>query len=838
MAPWIVLLIAATVLTAEPAAKIDVAVRVVDTNGGPVAGVHVNFQRSGRNQEWDVVVLGDLSVTAADGSYRTAIEPGTWDISLVGPIVPMELREQQINRRTGTLEIKVDRGVALSGRVRSTDGSAIATKAVVAIEGSSPLQTAVTDASGAFVFEHAPRGKLVLSAQSGGLFSTNGASVDVQSPSSDVALTVPKPGRVEGFVLAREDQQPPYEFSVKVERLKEKRTASFDLTGGKFAIDVPAGTISLAIHANGFIDATFDKIVVTEGNVTKIGNIPLDRVASLFGLVTDPAGAPLQGAEVTLLRDEERVDYARTNERGEYEVDTNGGDYVVELSRDGFLRARKPVTVHNGQHTRLNAMLERGRELHGRVVDASGLPIAGVKVYVIHRCCSPAESASDGSFVITGLEDGSYAFRAEKKGYVDNTLHIDVPSDPLRVELARGGVITGTIRNVAPDDRAKLTVEARKDGMRKSGEIDPATGNFRIDSVSEGKVRVLAAIDNNYAQARFVDVEVVNGVAAPADIDMAGGVTITGRVTRDGVPVDGDVGVYTQGAAPMFGQTFSTHGGSYEATHVEKGQCLISFRMPDGRNVYVGGATVTGDMTFDIELRGATVSGRVTDKSTGAPLAGVRVTIGGAESETQVTDRNGMYAFDLVLDGYRTVVAEPAHYVAQLASVKVEGGRAQVVDLALTPAESAVFRIVDTLGHPVHASIVVFDRENMSVFGGTAQDGVVQAWLTPGTYRVMMHDPQYVKLCDIPVTVPGPETTVALSHGVTVFVRSAGKSQFRATLVSRSGNRDCWPFGDSDPNGAAAILHVAPGEYVLEVNGGRQYPLSVVDGKNATITIE
>lgn len=123
MARWIALLIAATVLAAEPR-KIDVAVRVVDVNGEPVAGVHVNFYPSARHTEWDVVPFGDPSVTAADGSYRTAIAPGMWDISLVGPIVPVEMRKQDINTRTRTLEIRVDRGVPLSGRVRYTDGSA------------------------------------------------------------------------------------------------------------------------------------------------------------------------------------------------------------------------------------------------------------------------------------------------------------------------------------------------------------------------------------------------------------------------------------------------------------------------------------------------------------------------------------------------------------------------------------------------------------------------------------------------------------------------------------------------------------------------------------------
>jgi protocatechuate 3,4-dioxygenase beta subunit len=833
MARWIALLIAATALAAEP-----VSVRVIDGNGEPVAGVYVNFHPSERN-EGSILFVGDMSVTEADGSSRKTIEPGTWDISLFGPIVPLELHKQAITARTRTLEIRVDRGVALSGRVRYSDASAIAKKASVTIEGSSPLQTAVTDASGAFVFEHVPRGKLVLHAQSGGMFAIDGASVDVKAPSSDVALTVPKPGRVEGFVRARDDQQPPYEFTIEIERLEQKRSASFRLTGGKFAIDVPAGPIKLVALANGFSNASVDHIVVTEGNVTKLGDIQLDHVASLTGRVTDPDGVPLKDAEVRLFRDEERVTGAATNERGEYVVEAEGGEYVVEIARDGFFRQRKSIAVSAGQQKRLDAKLERGRELRGRVVDASGLPVAGAKVYVIHRCCAPAESASDGSFVIAGLEDGGYGFRAEKKGYVDNTLHIDVPSDPLRIELARGGVITGTIRNVAPEDRAKLTVEAQKDGMRESGEIDPATGNFRIDSVSDGKVRVIAAIDNNYVHARFANVEVVNGVAGPVDIDMAGGVTITGRVTRDGVPVDGTVGVYTKGAAPMFGQTFSTHGGSYEATHVEKGECLISFRMPDGRNVFGGATTVTGDMTYDIELRGAVITGRVTDKATGAPLAGVEVTIGGAASETQATDRNGMYAFDLVIDGYRTVIVKPAHYVAQAVSIKVEGGRAPVTDLALTPADSAVFRIVDaTTGRPIHATIAVFDHENMSVFGDTAKDGVVQAWLVPGTYRVMVQEPQYVKLCDIPLTVPGAETTIALSHGVTVFVRSASKSAFRATLLPRSGSVDCLQFTSSDGKSAAAIMHVAPGEYVLEVEGGRQYPVSVVDGKNATIAIE
>jgi hypothetical protein len=830
MARWVALLIAATM--------IDVAVRVVDERGEPVLGVHVSFYPSPKNAAWGVLLAAESSTTAADGSCQTKIEPGNLDIALYGPIVPQQLRRQEISAEKHALEFTVDRGVPLSGRVIYRDGSAITKKASVSIQGSSPPQVATTDADGAFAFEHVTRGKRVLRAEIPGLFVIDSGPSEATAPSSDVVLTVRKPGRVEGFVRARDGQPVPSEFGIEVDHPDGKRTRWFRLTGGQFAVEVPPGRIDLTARAEAYSSAAVHDIVVKEAGLVKAGIIELDRKANLYGRITGPDRAPLKAAGVTLLRDEQPVGHTTTSDAGEYTMEADAGDYTAEIERKGFLRRRELVALTAGKFARLDAALDRGMELRGYVVDASsGQSIPDAAVSVNGDCCETAVSARDGSFAIIGMEKGHYDFRAKKKGYLAKRLPIDVPSPSLRVELARGGVITGTIRGVAPADRAKLKVQVLA-SEPQYGEIDAATGAFRIEGVSDGKARVLAMVGDDRFRSRLAEVEVVNGEGGPVEIDFADGARISGHVTLNGVPVDGTVGVAITSPLPFFGQSVQTRGGYYEATLTGKGACGISFSMPDGRRVYNGKTVVTGDTTYDIDIRGATLTGRVTDQTTGFPLVGVKVSIGTLASETQLTDGAGMYAFDLLPDGYRTVTAQPDHYVSKMVSVKVADGRAPATDLALTPAEAAVLRIVDAAnGRPVSASVVLTGEG--TAHQGRADGGTLMVWVAPGTYKAIVENSEYAKVCGVPVTVPGPETTISLSRGGTAVIRSNGSNSASwARLVPRSGNRDCSRSGMSDGKSAVVILHVAAGEYVVEVSGGREYAISIVDGRTTTMTID
>jgi len=95
--------------------------------------------------------------------------------------------------------------------------------------------------------------------------------------------------------------------------------------------------------------------------------------------------------------------------------------------------------------------------ISGRVVSESGQPLAGAAVFVraagLPSVGRSTTSNLEGDFQITGLENALYYITANSPAYVSAPLEIETPlptyrvGDSVRVELIRGGVITGTVTN-------------------------------------------------------------------------------------------------------------------------------------------------------------------------------------------------------------------------------------------------------------------------------------------------------------------------------------------------------------------------------------------------------
>ena len=99
---------------------------------------------------------------------------------------------------------------------------------------------------------------------------------------------------------------------------------------------------------------------------------------SLIGTVTDPAGAVVAGAKVTVRSEERGVSYgAVTNESGNYIVtQLSVGDYSAEFEAPGFQRlVQKEVRIALGTSTRVDAQLTVGQVTEQVNVTSSAPPL-------------------------------------------------------------------------------------------------------------------------------------------------------------------------------------------------------------------------------------------------------------------------------------------------------------------------------------------------------------------------------------------------------------------------------------------------------------------------------
>lgn len=108
--------------------------------------------------------------------------------------------------------------------------------------------------------------------------------------------------------------------------------------------------------------------------------------------------------------------------------------------------------------------------INGRVVNESGQPMIGATVFV-----RPAAGAmmsrntttnAEGNFQVSGLEPAQYFVNANSPAYIAPQIDADIPlptyrvGDSVRLELIRGGVITGTVTNATGDPLVGVRVRA------------------------------------------------------------------------------------------------------------------------------------------------------------------------------------------------------------------------------------------------------------------------------------------------------------------------------------------------------------------------------------------
>jgi hypothetical protein len=128
------------------------------------------------------------------------------------------------------------------------------------------------------------------------------------------------------------------------------------------------------------------------------------------------------------------------------------------------------TTTSNSSAPSTNTSEPTVGNITGSVVNESGQPFAGVQVLVRQvNSTVPGRSSttdSEGNFRVNGLTSGLYVVSASAPGYVQTPGDPNEPlahyriGDNVRLELIRGGVITGSVTNTAGEPLIAVSVRA------------------------------------------------------------------------------------------------------------------------------------------------------------------------------------------------------------------------------------------------------------------------------------------------------------------------------------------------------------------------------------------
>ena len=841
---------------------VPVRVQVVDGsgNGVPAANVTVSIADSGESRFNDTILCRDCP-TDDKGVLEISLAPGPREFAVSGDRIVARRVRHEVSRGAPAVTIRVEAGALIQGRVVAADGNTVLPEdLMVAVKGA-PFGTGGVriGEDGSFKISDAPAGRLTLVVQklSEGTMAT-GPELEVTAPATGVILTAPKLGRIEGRVVDRASKQPIREFTVRLRRNRGSGGSSgsprtMQSEDGIFVLDaIPSGIVDVMVTAPGYATAVLSNV---NGDDTREPlEVQLERGGSVAGRVTRK-GRGVAEAYVSLAGNRgPGGPSATTDSEGEFILDgLAAGEYTIQVFRRGSPNVRKTVEVATGREERVQIEIPEGASVAGRVLDEYGQPVGRARIYTrgMGGTSTSTDSDADGAFTLEGITEDSTVLVAEKSGYLQATVEDfnAKAGSGVTLTLRRGGTVRGQVRGLTEQEMASVRVDAFGRGTRTSARPD-ASGQFTLTGVPEGQVAIRANLEGESERSAHAAVEVANGTAPAVDLDFAAGFPVRGRVTRAGAPMR-LVAVMFQpvkrGANMRQARGEANADGVYEVRIPEPGEYRVIVESGAMAGlVEAGTVTFSGPVTHDIALEGSPLRGRVVDAA-GQPIASVLVAatrVGASRGPLSATsDADGRFSFEVVPPGKYMMRTTKQRYASEVQELEVRESGMPDVELRMREGDRAVLRIVDAATRkPVErAAITIVDGAKRTLHTGDAfreDDGAFRVWLAPGQYVARIWSPGYIQ-ATANVTVPGPETQIAMSRGGRIVLQGTKPGAVRGFLIDATTGRKSM----QTPIPPGVWDGVAPGSYRVELYDGANkvidsFPVEVVSGQTSVVKVD
>jgi uncharacterized GH25 family protein len=786
---------------------------VVDGGRRPIAGARVSLRLAAstrfpaRLQEiLNPERLPEVPTDAAGRFELRNLVAGTFDLIVrARGFAPLTVPALAVPEGTGATDagtVMLAPGASVHGLVADPKGNPVEGAEVYA-QSRSELRRflgeeqgpadAVTAADGSFVLEDRSPGEslhLAVTHPGYGPGSAPGVAVPSEAPIRIVLLPTarvagrtldPDGGPVAGAsVFLSEDESRSFGGRSVLMSSDRFHRATSDDEGG-FSFDgVSPGTFSLSAQAPRRQEAELKNLELKTGQDLTGVELVLAPGAEVTGRVLSPEGRPVAEAQVMLVEaSEQRYPTfsslgASTDADGRYRFDgLPPGKRTLEARAEGYRRAVRDVELTAAAV--VDFTLERGLEASGRVVDDAGSPIPGVDLTLFASQFSTdiprAVSEADGTFRFSGLQDGTYRLMAFKDGYAPDRRGTKVtvagaPVSGLEVKLSGGGTITGRLTGVEFSQLSRVQVSANFTG---SGQVD-ADGIYRIPHLPPGRWTVKAIVPDTPLHAEGV-VNLEPGVPeVRLDLQLGGGRTLTGVVLSNGEPLAGAALLLARPRTSSRQLAESDHQGGFRFGGLEDGVYDLDVSTPRGA-LHRESVEISGDREIRVELRTASLSGRVIDAADSSPVAGARISLRSqregspAPFEDATTDARGAFRLLEVGDGAWTVRASREGYAPAEREVRLDGSP-ESLEFRLEPTEGmAVEALLPTGQAPERLQVAALDAGGKVVASGnypTGENGRTRlSNVPPGSWQLVVGSDASAPVT-VPATVPGPVVRVVL----------------------------------------------------------------------------
>ncbi|MFL6247093.1 MAG: carboxypeptidase regulatory-like domain-containing protein [Thermoanaerobaculia bacterium] len=495
--------------------------RVVEKGSGkPITTFDAGITTSRGGPGGGMVMMGPpqtKNFTSEDGSFTLeAVPAGAMVLMASSPgyaSARLNVNVEEGKEITG-VELQLDAGVKLTGRVTGANGAALSDVQVRVLPsptGSFATRgmdtSAITDANGEYAIDGLEAGEETVSF-SHPKHSSAQKQVTLKGRETRLDMQLSSGGRLSGTVVT-ESGAPVADAQVQASSSGGFESARTNANGAFELDSVAPGRYHFRASKSGFVEGTLDDVDVTSGTPVRI---VMKTGGTIYGHITGLTAQELAQTQV-------EASSGRTSASGTVDA---SGNYRVEGVAAGTVRLdawsgvafggssrRAPtqtVELAAGGSQQIDIAFRGDIVVSGRVI-RNGAPVIGGQVNFYPRGSSTRGSGSsaiesDGRYSVSGLEDGEYNITVidSQRGstpyqttyQVRGTATHDIE---YKTNLLRGRVID----RATSEPLANVTVSLRPsssastDGPRfsRSG-LSDATGAFIIDAVPAGNYQATA----------------------------------------------------------------------------------------------------------------------------------------------------------------------------------------------------------------------------------------------------------------------------------------------------------------------------------------------------------
>lgn len=721
-----------------------------------------NAAVSGANVNFTNLSNGDIQSkqTSSSGAFSLVVPKGQYTVSVDKPgylSPPSFITSADSGQVLLNPIVLTEDNAILSGKVLNDNSEPIQLANLSANKGT-VTQQAVSDASGSYSFN-----------LSSGQWKVDINKVGFASPAtSTINLTVgqnlqqnfqlvPRANQVTGFIYKLvtniQGQKTSVPFNgviVSASPSAGQTITTVSNSAGQYTLSLGSGAWSISVTQSGYTSGNPAQMTLAIAQtISGIDFTLTPNPSSVSGAVTDPNGAPVEGATISV----GNLVSANSLSSGSYSLSLPSGSFSINAIKQGYV-SPQPMTINltPGQNlTGINFQLVQNAGLISGNVLSSGQPINNAVVTAVNGSSSVSVNTDQNGNYSLNVQPGQWLINVSKQSFITSAnLSITIGAGQTSLTnnfnlVQNTALLTGIVKSGNTlINNAQILITEVNNPANSLNAVSDINGGFSV-TVGAGKNYNLAVSKTGYALQ-----SVATGILAPAstlnyNFNLAANPSsISGRIVNVLQNPLGSVKIYLTNSqtGAVLDSVLSDVNGNYII-----GTSAGSFKLVAFKRGYIGdnitlqistGQNVT-NTNFILTENFALLTGNVKDNF-GAPLQGVLINLsspgGGA---TFTTSSSGDFIFSNLLgDNYNISISKTGYSDTIISNFKILDGETKSVNVVLNKLSGRISGQIFSGQVLVGQATVTAANQTNQIFSATTDNSgnYVIPNLNFGTYIV------------------------------------------------------------------------------------------------------